>query len=76
MAFPAADGVEGVEAGYPQGDGVARRHPQLLCLAGLRDLPMEGREAAFLLGQETLLQQLADDALDRLRQAALAFAAA
>lgn len=32
--------------------------------------------AAFLLGQEALLQQLADDALDRFRQAPLAFAAA
>jgi hypothetical protein len=37
---------------------------------------MERREAAPLLGQETLLQQLADDALDRLRQAALAFTTA
>ena len=37
---------------------------------------MERRQAAFLLGQEALLQQLADDALDRFRQAPFAFAAA
>jgi hypothetical protein len=37
---------------------------------------VERRQATLLLGQEPLLQQLADDALDRFRQAALTFATA
>jgi hypothetical protein len=45
-------------------------------LHSLRDFAVERRQAALLLGQEPLLQQLADDALDRFRQAPLAFAAA
>jgi hypothetical protein len=49
--------------------GVARRHRHL-GFARLRDFAVE-RRAAFLLGQEALLQQLADDALDRFRQAPL-----
>jgi hypothetical protein len=47
-----------------------------LRFARLRDFAVERRQAALLLGQEALLQQLADDALDRFRQAPLAFAAA
>jgi hypothetical protein len=76
LTFPTANGLERIEAGDPQSHGVARRHPQLLRLASLRDFTMEGRQAALLLVQETLLQQLADDAFDRFRQASLAFAAA
>ena len=63
-----------IEAGDPQGHGIARRHSELLCFAGLRDVAVECRQGPFLLGQEALLQQLADDALDRFRQAPLAFA--
>lgn len=70
-----ARGFYRVESGDPQGHGVARRHPQLLRFARLRDIPVERGQAAFLLGQEATLQQLADDALDRFRQAPLAFAA-
>jgi hypothetical protein len=44
--------------------------------ARLRNFAVERRQATLLLGQEALLQQLADDALDRFRQAAFAFAAA
>ncbi len=76
LSFPAASGLERVEAGDPQSHGVARRHPQLLRFARLRNFAVERRQGALLLGQEALLQQLADDALDRFRQAPFAFAAA
>ena len=76
LAFPPASDLARIEAGDPQCHGVARRHPQLLRFASLRDLAVERCQSPFLLGQEPLLQQLADDALDRLRQAPLAFATA
>jgi hypothetical protein len=36
----------------------------VLRFASLRDLAVERRQATLLLGQEALLQQLADDALN------------
>lgn len=76
LAFPTASGLEWIEVGDPQRHGVARRHPQLLRFARLRDLAVERRQAALLLGQEAFLQQLADDAFDWLRQTPFALPAA
>ena len=64
LTCPAASGLERIEAGDPQSHGVARRRPQLLRFASLRDLAVERCQATLLLGQEALLQQLADDALN------------
>ena len=75
MSFPAASGFEWIEGSDPQRHGVARRHPQFVRFAYQRNFAVKRRQAAFLLGQEALLQQLADDALNRLRQTAPAFAA-
>lgn len=76
LTFSAASGLERINAGNPQRHGVARWHSQLLCFTSLCDLAVERRQAGFLLGQEALLQQFADDALDRLRQTPFALAAA
>ena len=56
LTFPAPNGLERIEAGDPQRHGIARWHPQLLRLAGLRDFTVEGRQTALLLGQEAFVQ--------------------
>jgi hypothetical protein len=43
LAFSAANGLTRIEAGDSQRHGVARRHPQLLRFASLRDLTVERR---------------------------------
>ena len=76
LTFSAAHGSHRVEVGDPPSHGIARRYPKLLRFARLCDLAVERRQAALLLDQEALLQQLADDAFDRFRETPLAFPAA
>ena len=75
LAFPTTSEFERVQGGDPQRNGVACRHPQVLLFACSCDFAVKCRQAALLLGQIALLQQLANDAFNRFWQTPLPFTA-